>query len=58
MKPIDNLTNGKHSENITNHICNGCGKKINLETEFKDAISIKEYGISGFCQQCQDEVFG
>ena len=25
---------------------------------FKDALSRKEYAMSGLCQQCQDEVFG
>jgi tRNA 2-selenouridine synthase SelU len=58
MKPIDILTNGKHSENIVRGICNGCGKKIDIKNEFKNAISRKEYLISGFCQICQDEVFG
>ena len=26
-------------------------------TSFRDAISEKEYGISGFCQSCQDDIF-
>jgi len=25
---------------------------------FKNAISEKEFGISGMCQECQDDVFG
>lgn len=33
----------------------GCGKPIE---SFRDALSEREYGISGFCQQCQDDVFG
>ena len=41
---------------INNHICTKCGKSVN-PSSFKDAISIKEYGISGFCQECQDEIF-
>lgn len=41
---------------INNHLCTKCGKSVNLGS-FKDAISIKEYGISGFCQECQDEIF-
>ena len=41
---------------INNYLCTKCGKSINLSS-FKDAISIKEYGISGFCQECQDEIF-
>lgn len=27
-------------------------------TDFKDALSKKEYGISGLCQKCQDKAFG
>ena len=27
-------------------------------TEFRDELSKKEYGISGLCQSCQDDVFG
>jgi len=57
MKPIDLLTGGKHSRNILNLICNGCGSKVNPK-EFRNDLSRKEYGISGFCQKCQDEVFG
>lgn len=38
-------------------VCPFCGKTINPETEFRDDLSLKEYGISGLCQKCQDEVF-
>jgi hypothetical protein len=27
-------------------------------THFKDEISRREFSISGFCQKCQDKVFG
>ncbi len=27
-------------------------------TEFKDALSVREYSISGMCQVCQDKTFG
>lgn len=45
---------------ITNRVCNtlfGCGKPVNVETDFRDEISQKEFGISGLCQECQDGVF-
>ena len=32
----------------------GCGKDIDLRTEFSDELSKKEYLISGMCQECQD----
>ena len=37
--------------------CPFCGKNINPETEFWDEISKKEYGLSGLCQNCQDDFF-
>ena len=55
MKPIDILTHGQHSKNIKNKICNGCKKKVE---GFRNELSLKEYTISGFCQKCQDDVFG
>ncbi len=36
--------------------CATCGKKIRMG-EFVDLLSIREYGISGMCQTCQDSVF-
>jgi len=33
----------------------GCGRSA---TEFRDAVSKKEYTISGLCQYCQDLLFG
>lgn len=38
--------------------CSFCGKLIDLKTEFVDSLSLKEYRISGFCQKCQNKVFG
>jgi ribosomal protein S27AE len=42
---------------VKNEICPTCGKEIKFN-EFKDRLSVKEYGISGMCQKCQDEIFG
>jgi hypothetical protein len=36
-------------------ICTWCKKPI---TQFRDELSVREYGISGFCQDCQDRTFG
>jgi len=46
------------SDSIRSTVCVSCGKVVCLETEFKDALSRREFGISGFCQDCQDSVFG
>ena len=35
-------------------LCATCGGEVN---GFRDALSKKEYGISGMCQVCQDEIF-
>ena len=37
--------------------CVMCGKAVNSETDFKDALSKKEFMISHFCQVCQDDIF-
>jgi hypothetical protein len=40
---------------IAGNQCVKCGAH-NLE--FRDELSRKEHGISGFCQTCQDDIFG
>ena len=38
-------------------MCPFCKNPVK-DTEFKDALSRKEFDISGVCQTCQDKVFG
>lgn len=40
---------------IRKDICVQCGRPA---TNFRDEISKREFTISGFCQSCQDKVFG
>ena len=40
---------------IAGNQCVKCGAH---ELEFRDELSRKEHGISGFCQTCQDDIFG
>jgi len=40
---------------ISHFLCNFCNGPA---CQFTDAISEKEYHISGICQKCQDAVFG
>lgn len=40
---------------ISEHRCPVCKQPIG---PFRDALSRKEYTISGMCQSCQDDVFG
>jgi len=34
----------------------GCGKDITFES-FRDELSVREFKISGMCQECQDKFF-
>ena len=43
------------SEVIRQEICVTCGA---YAIDFEDALSAKEFTISGLCQKCQNEVFG
>jgi hypothetical protein len=45
----------KEMDDVEQNICPSCKKPIGM---FRDALSRKEYGISGLCQLCQDKVFG
>ena len=43
---------------IRSGICTSCKTTEITEDTFRDAISRKEFTISGLCQTCQDDVFG
>ncbi len=45
------------AERIAVDLCPTCSNHIHMES-FRDALSVKEYSISGMCQECQDSVFG
>jgi hypothetical protein len=36
-------------------LCPFCNKEVG---KFRNALSKKEYEISGLCQECQDDMFG
>lgn len=41
--------------------CPQCKKdmaEVDMAKDFKDAVSVKEFGLSGLCQKCQDDFFG
>ena len=54
MRPIDKIF-PEHQHKINDSVCTSCGENANT---FRDALSKKEFGISGLCQKCQDKVFG
>ena len=49
------ITGKDRKQSINSKICNWCDAPVG---EFKDALSAKEYTISGMCQGCQDSVVG
>jgi hypothetical protein len=39
------------------NICSACGQSAGGIQDFRDALSLREFEISGMCQDCQDAVF-
>jgi len=38
--------------------CVSCKTSVNnVENDFRDALSLREYSISGLCQTCQDKTY-
>ena len=57
MKPVDLMKGlAEHVEARNARICPICRKLVDPEA-FKDALSKKEFGITGICQSCQDGFF-
>ena len=52
---LSNFMGGSRQDTIARNKCVSCGGEAN---NFRDALSRKEYTISGLCQKCQDEFFG
>jgi prepilin signal peptidase PulO-like enzyme (type II secretory pathway) len=46
----------KEVEMVEDGLCPFCGNVIDI-TEFHDALSYKEFKISGLCFNCQREIF-
>jgi hypothetical protein len=53
------LTCGDAQSHLGHKDCPFCGSCTSFEAHgpFRDALSFKEYGISGLCQACQDDFF-
>ena len=47
----------EQTKRIRENKCPTCGESVEFDS-FKDALSRREYAISGMCQKCQDKVFG
>jgi hypothetical protein len=56
---LRNLSGSSRPTAIRNNECVWCKVKFeDVDTHFRDALSKKEYNISGMCQSCQDKTFG
>ena len=53
-----NLYGIDRKTSITNCTCVSCGAENITEESFRDELSLREFHISGLCQDCQDSVFG
>ena len=51
---ISELMGKDREQIIRDDKCITCGGDAR---DFRDAMSVKEYSISGMCQDCQDKVF-
>ena len=60
--PIENLITTMMGKDRRKTIqlgeCMTCSCKDITISSFRDELSVKEYTISGMCQECQDKVFG
>ena len=53
---LDALSSGGYTRSKTDGVCSWCGTKVAVKS-FRDALSCREYSISGMCQGCQDKTF-
>jgi len=59
QKHIDELTTGLYGQpqSEAGDACIRCSATVRPEA-FRDELSLKEFGISHLCQDCQDAIFG
>lgn len=53
---IANILFPENRDALENSKCPVCGGVVNIK-DFQDYLSIKEFKISGLCQDCQDKTF-
>lgn len=54
-KMLTGLSGKDRVQTVASAMCVWCNEP---DMNFRDALSKKEYTISGLCQKCQDKVFG
>ena len=55
-KPFFQINPDK-ADRVMCSLCIACDNTIR-HSDFRNKTSLKEYSISGFCQGCQDKIFG
>lgn len=54
---LSGLLGKSRANTIRENKCTRCEKDVSME-EFTTPMNRKEYTISGFCQSCQNDIFG
>lgn len=54
---MNSIGSGEYVQDVEQKKCPMCKNSIHM-TDFKDKLSVKEFGISGLCQECQNKIFG
>ena len=57
-KKLPVRTTDRHTQSWRAGLCIRCRCTEVTPYDFRDASSRREFQISGFCQNCQDEIFG
>jgi len=57
IKQLRSVGLGPEADRVSLGFCPFCGKPVTRE-EFRDPLSLREFGISGICQKDQDKFFG
>lgn len=55
---LEKLANSIFGRSRQGNVCVTCGSDKIQPEDFRDKLSLKEFGISHTCQKCQDSVFG
>jgi uncharacterized protein with PIN domain len=57
-KWLSDITGVDRVTTIRKDRCVSCKTSVNnVENDFRDALSLREYSISGLCQTCQDKIY-
>ena len=57
-KVLENFAQSMFGRSRQGDVCVTCGSTKIKPKDFRDRLSLKEFGISHMCQECQDSVFG